>query len=74
MEIVRAPHPAIATCAVIGVPDEKEGERVHAVVVPVAGQAVTLEEPREFCAERVAATRGRGSMEFVEGPPLSTAG
>jgi len=74
VENVLADHPAVATCAVIGVPDDTWGERVHAVVVPVAGASLTLEELREFCTERIAGYKTPRSMELVDGLPLSAAG
>ncbi|MGY1620234.1 long-chain-fatty-acid--CoA ligase [Geodermatophilus sp. SYSU D00691] len=74
VEDVLGQHPAVATCAVIGVPDETWGERVHAVVVPAAGAAVTLEELRAFCAGRIAGYKTPRSMETVEQLPLSAAG
>ena len=37
VENALARHPAVAACAVIGVPDDEWGERVHAVVVPAGG-------------------------------------
>ncbi len=37
VENALAKHPDVASCAVIGVPDDEWGERVHAVVVPAAG-------------------------------------
>jgi acyl-CoA synthetase (AMP-forming)/AMP-acid ligase II len=74
VENVLAQHPAVATVAVIGVPDETWGERVHAVVVPAAGRTVTLEELRTFCAERVAGYKAPRSVELVGTLPLSAAG
>ena len=72
VENALAQHPAVATCAVIGVPDETWGERVHAVVVPVAGRQPS---PRGTDATSAAsaspATRRRASMEIVEALPLS---
>jgi len=74
VESVLAEHPAVAACAVIGVPDETWGERVHAVVVPAAGRTVTPEELRTFCAERIAGYKAPRSVELVESLPLSAAG
>jgi long-chain acyl-CoA synthetase len=48
-------HPAVHEAAVFGVPHERLGEEVAAVVVPLADVAVTPEELREFVAGRLAA-------------------
>jgi acyl-CoA synthetase (AMP-forming)/AMP-acid ligase II len=74
VENVLAQHPGIATVAVIGVPDETWGERVHAVVVPASGRPLTLEELRDFCRDRTADYKMPRSMELVDGLPLSAAG
>jgi fatty-acyl-CoA synthase len=46
-------HPQVSEAAVIGVPDEKWGERPLATVVVLPGAEVTAEELRAFLAERV---------------------
>ena len=42
-------HPAVAMCAVIGIADANWGERVHAVVLPKPGHAVTPDEIIAHC-------------------------
>lgn len=74
VENALAKHPAVAACAVIGVPDERWGERVHAVVVPAEGANVTADELREHCKTIIAGYKTPRSIEFVDELPLSGAG
>jgi acyl-CoA synthetase (AMP-forming)/AMP-acid ligase II len=74
VENVLAKHPAVATCAVIGVPDERWGERVHAVVVLQDGQQVDEAELGEFCRQHIAGYKAPRSVEFTDALPMSGAG
>ena len=58
-------HPAVALCAVIGIPDEKWGERVHAVVIVRDGETPTAEEIMEWCKERIAGYKRPRSISFI---------
>jgi acyl-CoA synthetase (AMP-forming)/AMP-acid ligase II len=46
-------HPDVQDCAVIGVPDDKWGERVVAVVQPYAGRSADPDDVRAFVRERI---------------------
>jgi acyl-CoA synthetase (AMP-forming)/AMP-acid ligase II len=74
VENVVAKHPAIAQVAVIGVPDEIWGERVHAVVTLAPGSALDLDQLRDFCKQDIAGYKAPRSLEIVEQLPLSGAG
>jgi long-chain acyl-CoA synthetase len=69
-----ATHPAVATCAVIGIPDDKWGEAVHAVVVLKPGAQAGAESIQAHCRERIARYKCPSSVEFREALPLSGAG
>ena len=68
-------HPAVAQCAVIGIPDERWGELVHAVVVTKPGAKLSANELIEFCKTLIAGYKCPRSVEISETPlPLSGAG
>ena len=74
VENALAQHPAVAACAVIGVPDETWGEAVHAVVVAKPGATVTEAELVAHCKQSIAGYKCPRSVELREALPLSGAG
>ena len=74
VERVLAEHPAVAELAVIGVPDEKWGESVKAVVAFHPDQAAEPEELIEFARERLAHYKAPRTIDVVEALPRNPSG
>ncbi len=74
VENVLARHPDVAHCAVIGIPDTRWGEAVHAVVVARPGTSPSESALREHCKRFIAGYKCPKSIEFREAMPLSAAG
>jgi acyl-CoA synthetase (AMP-forming)/AMP-acid ligase II len=67
-------HPAVSEVAVIGVPSEKWGETIKALVVLAPGASATEEELIRHCKERLAGYKAPTSVELREEIPRTATG
>jgi acyl-CoA synthetase (AMP-forming)/AMP-acid ligase II len=67
-------HPAVADCAVIGLPDEKWGERVTAVIQLRPGLRLDRGELKEFVKERIGSVKAPKQVEVWPDLPRSKVG
>jgi len=75
VENVISEHPDVTACAVVGLPDEKWGERVHVVAVIKEGAKLTEKALRDHCKTLIAGYKCPRSATFTTDPlPLSAVG
>ena len=67
-------HPAIAEAAVIGVPDARWGEAVHAVIVLRAGAVLTPDALIAWARTRIAGFKAPRGITFADGLPRNASG
>lgn len=67
-------HPAVAECAVIGVPDFVWGESVHALVVAKSGCSIAAEALRAHCAREIAGYKKPRTITVVAELPKTANG
>ena len=65
VEAMVGAHPLVKDVAVIGLPDDKWGERVHAVIVAHAGSALREADLIEWSKERLAGYKRPRSYSFI---------
>jgi len=74
VEQVLLAHPAIQDCAVVGLPDQKWGERVTAVLQLRPGQVVTADDVRAYVKERLGSVKSPKQVEVWPDLPRSKVG
>lgn len=73
VEAALGEHPAVRSCAVIGLPDEDKGSRVHAIV-EADPDAVDVDELLAFAGERLSRYKVPRTVELVDEPLRDDAG
>lgn len=74
VERVLVEHPTIGEVAVIGVPDDRWGECVKAVVVPAPGEEVVEADVIAYCRERLAHFKCPTTVDVVDLLPRNATG
>ena len=74
IESVLREHPAVSDVAVIGLPDEKWGETVCAVIEATAGAVVVENELIDYCTERLASYKKPTQVRVVDALPRTAGG
>jgi len=74
VEQVLCAHPEVAEAAVVGIPDPRWGETVHAAVVLRPDATATADDLIAFCRARLGGVKRPRSVEFVSALPRTTVG
>ncbi|MGQ0530399.1 MAG: class I adenylate-forming enzyme family protein [Panacagrimonas sp.] len=74
VEQALARHPGVRQCAVIGLPDEKWGERVTAVILPVPDAKPSPEEIIAHCRSLIAGYKVPQEVRYVDAFPMTATG
>ena len=67
-------HPAVAGCAVVGIPSDEWGESIHAFVVLKAAHEISAQDLAMHCHSQIANYKCPRSIDFLDALPLSGAG
>lgn len=70
VEAVLITHPGISQCVVLGLPDDRLGQRVAVAVVPAAGAAPTLEQLRAYVSRELGAFAAPRELALLDELPL----
>ncbi|MCD0450555.1 acyl-CoA synthetase [Actinocorallia sp. API 0066] len=65
VEVAIKDHPGVYDVVVVGVPDERFGQRVAAVVAPVPGHELTLDDLLAHCRDRIAGYKLPRQLQIV---------
>jgi long-chain acyl-CoA synthetase len=74
VERVLVDAPGVGACSVVGVPDERLGERVSAALEPRAGEVIDIDKVAEYCRANLAAYKVPERWAVVERLPRNQMG
>jgi len=74
VEAVLYRHPGVSEAAVIGVPDDRYGEALFAVIVPRTGVTLTAEEIIDHCRAHIGGYKIPRRIAFVDALPRTAVG